>query len=274
MPAGQTWLVTGASGYVGSKIAEWAERNGATVVRAGRAGPARLVLPDEIPRDAVASADVLVHAAYDFGPRDPASARRVNVDGSRALLECAASHEVRAIVLSSLSAFPAARSLYGQTKMAIEAVAASSGASVVRPGLVWGADPGGMYGALVQAARLPVVPLPGGGRQEQHLVHYDDLAAVIAAMVARPSSEPMSVAHPTATTIRQIVAAGRPRGRRQIALSVPMWMTYAGLRLAEAARVTSRLRVDGLVALEHPNPQLRLGQSPLGVPLRPFRLPG
>lgn len=267
---GETWLVTGATGYVGGRIADWAEQHGAQVIRSSRHGTAPLELPERIPRSAIDEATVVVHAAYDFRPRGLTASAAVNVVGSRALIEESARRGTRTVVLSSLSAFPGASSVYGRTKLAIEDLALDTGAAVVRPGLVWGEEPGGMYAGLVKAAALPVTPLPGGGRQIQHLVHHDDLAAVVAAAARELPSEPVSVAHPDPVSLRQIVSTERTHRRWAWTLFVPVSLAHLGLRGVEAVGFASRLRADGLVALEYPNPLLRLEPNPLGVELRHF----
>jgi len=65
------------------------------------------------------------------------------------------------VVISSLSAFAGCRSLYGKAKLQIESLALSADAVVIRPGLVYGNDSGGMFGRLVRQVRgsrlLPVL---------------------------------------------------------------------------------------------------------------------
>ena len=69
------------------------------------------------------SADVLVHAAYDLSLTSAADIWRVNVEGTRRLLEVAADARVRRIlVLSSMSAFEGTTQLYGRAKLDIEAM--------------------------------------------------------------------------------------------------------------------------------------------------------
>ena len=109
-------------------------------------------------------ADVLVHAAYDLSLTSPVDIWRVNVEGTRRLLEVAADARVRRIlVLSSMSAFEGTTQLYGRAKLDIEAMTAASGGCAVRPGLVYGERPGGMAGALRKLTRLPIVPVIAGG---------------------------------------------------------------------------------------------------------------
>ena len=71
------------------------------------------------------------------------------MDGSQKVLAAARDARVKSVVLiSSLSAFEGCRSLYGKAKMETEAFARSIGALIVRPGLVYSDNPGGMFGRV------------------------------------------------------------------------------------------------------------------------------
>src|SRR5438046_8905609 len=90
--------VTGASGYLGSQICDTMESRGWQVVRLARS-PGRShgqVLPYDLAtpvttqvREALRSANALIHAAYDLSLTSPADIWRVNVDGRRRLPEVA-----------------------------------------------------------------------------------------------------------------------------------------------------------------------------------------
>jgi len=124
-----------------------------------------------------------VHSAYDLSLTSSLDITRVNVGGTRRLLEAAADARVRRIiVLSSMSAFEGTKQLYGQAKLDIEAMTEALGGCAVRPGLVVSERPGGMAAALQKLTRLPIMPLIASvGRL--YTVHEDDLMAAIAALV-------------------------------------------------------------------------------------------
>jgi nucleoside-diphosphate-sugar epimerase len=72
------------------------------------------------------------------------------------------------------------QSLYGKAKLEIEKLALDCGALVIRPGLVYGSVPGGMFGKLVgQVRKSSLIPMIGNGLQIQFLVHNEDLSAFI-----------------------------------------------------------------------------------------------
>src|SRR5205814_1174871 len=111
------------------------------------------------------------------------------------------------VYVSSVSAFDECRSLYGRAKLETERIARSLGAIVIRPGLIWGDPPGATFGRLVaRVERARVLPLFGGGRQIQYLVHDQDLTHFICECAeghTSPGSAPVTIAHEHAWTFRQ-----------------------------------------------------------------------
>src|ERR1051326_5013425 len=124
-------VVTGANGFVGSKIRQFLQRNGWSVSswvrqpRSESSSDARFVLGELIDENGFIGVEGLVHAAYDFRPRRWEDIVAVNVEGSKKLLAAARKAGVKSIiVISTISAFPGCQSLYGKAKMEIENFAA------------------------------------------------------------------------------------------------------------------------------------------------------
>jgi nucleoside-diphosphate-sugar epimerase len=282
-PEPGAWAVTGASGYLGSRLVRELRARGRRVVALGRrpaADPAAehraFALGAAPPAGALDGVEVLVHAAYDFSVARPHDVRRVNVDGSIRLLDEAARRGVRIAHVSSLSAFPGCRSLYGRAKLAVEEATAERSGAVVRPGLIYGRDAGGMVGAMTAAVRtLPAVPLVGSGGWVQFTGHVADvvrlvLHAAAAAAAARPGV--LVAASEQPRTLREIVEVlARANGRRRLLVPVPVPVLFAALRAAELARVPLRTRADSLVGLVHGGAAPDFGPTrATGVTFRPF----
>src|ERR1044072_1843089 len=181
--------VTGASGYLGSRLAAALKKRDWVVYELTRAADAGESLPLPFTRAGGAppgffrseKVDALVHCAYDFGLTSWRDIFEHNVKGSIRLLETAREEGVEKMVfISTMSAFEGCRSLYGRAKLEVEREALRLGAVVVRPGLVYGERPGAMGGALVKAVELsPIVPLVGGGDYVLYPAHEEDVAELV-----------------------------------------------------------------------------------------------
>ncbi len=277
-------LLTGARGYVGGLVSRRLQTLGWRVTALTRSpskeGDVSFALGECVPPKALEGAAVLVHCAYDFRLSEWDQIRRINVDGSNLLFEAASAAGVpRLVVISTISAFDGCRSKYGRAKLMIEDAAAAHGGCILRPGLIYGPSPGAMFGRLVSQVRASrFVPVPGDGKQKQFLLHEDDLTEAVhrASLRADVSAKPITIAHETPHTFREIIdAIGRKLGRDVVAVPTPSQALWLALRAAEIARLPTRLRSDSLVSLLHQNPApLFNSEVELGVRCRPFNLDG
>ncbi|MDG6110130.1 NAD-dependent epimerase/dehydratase family protein [Dactylosporangium aurantiacum] len=251
--------VTGASGYLGSRLCRGFVAAGGRAVRMSRgSAEARFTLAAGAPDGLFRRHRVLalVHCAWDFTASRRADVAAHNVLGSIRLMEQARAEGVETIVfVSTISAFPGCRSEYGRAKLTVEAAARRLGALVVRPGLVFGDRPGGMIGALSAAVRTsPVVPLVGTGRQLLYPAHEDDVVALVRRLVVRPDlvepGRPVIAAHEHGWTLRRILEGLAARQGRAIRLvPVPWRAVWLPLRTAELLGLHPPFRSDSVVSL-------------------------
>ena len=193
-------LVTGASGFIGRPLVRRLLARG-HVVRAlvRRAGEATSLAGGEIEigdmRDAGAvdratrGMDGVVHLACATGVAREAVARAVNVTGTRRLLDAARVNGVKRMVfVSSISATRARMGPYGRTKREGETLVAASGLEwvVLRPSLVYGSGPGGLFARLQRSLDAPWVPVIGDGSIELDPIHVEDVCEVIEQCLVRP----------------------------------------------------------------------------------------
>jgi nucleoside-diphosphate-sugar epimerase len=253
--------VTGANGYLGSRIAAALRGAGWRVDKLTRSGADAVPYslgsgpPDGYFQDS--GVDALVHCAWDFSLVTESDIWRDNVRGSLRLLEQAQRAGTRVVFISTISAFPGCRSLYGKAKLAVEKRVMELGGTVVRPGLVFGDLPGGIVGAMVKAAeKLPVLPLIGRGRQILYPCHENDLTALIVHLAApQPApGSPVVAAGEHGASLREIVGLLLGPQRPLRVLPVPWRAAWAGLRLAEAVGVRSGFRSDSVLSLVHQDP--------------------
>ena len=226
-------------------------------------------------REALRSANALIHAAYDLSLTSPADIWRVNVEGTRRLLEAAKEAAVgRIIVLSSMSAFAGTSQLYGRAKLDIEAMTIECGGCAVRPGLVYSDQAGGMAGAMRKLTALPIVPVIAGGAGV-YTVREEDLMRAIALLVSATTLEPgtISIAHPSRVTLKNLLRTfAAQENRRCRFVPVPWQLVYWLLRGGELMRLHLPFRADSLLGLIHTAPGLAGGDqlARLGVTLHAF----
>ena len=280
----RTVAITGASGMLGSHLAEHYRRAGWSV-RALMRDPswdsfrergierARLDLERPIPAETLANVDVLVHAAYTTRFSDMASARRVNIEGTTNLMNAARrAHVPRFVFVSSLAARADAPSFYGRSKHELEQGMSGAGHVIVRPGLIL-AKEGGLARRLQQAMkRTRLMPLFGGGRQIVQTVHVDDLCAAIA-HAAELTSGTFNVAEPDGVTMRELLGLlADAAGVRAIPLPLPVMPMLAALRAFESAKIglpVSSENLLGLTGMRHVDTRADLQR--LGVNVRVAR---
>ena len=287
----QHCAVTGANGYVGSRITEYFASNGWKVFAfARRPGLTTASNQVHVPFQLDSRVDpavfrdngirVLIHCAYDFRPVNWVDIHRVNVEGSTRLLRSAKDGGVDKIIfLSSISAFHGCSSLYGKAKSAIERAAADVGATIIRPGLVYGDRPsGGMFGSLQRLATTSaIIPLIGSGRYKQYLVHEEDLCELLLRIsdgeINLPAV-PVVAADAHAWQIRdllQVLSAPRRPNVRFIPL--PWRVIWLGLKTSELFGITLPFRSDSVISLvrQNPDPDFSQGAAQMGCRFREFK---
>jgi nucleoside-diphosphate-sugar epimerase len=255
-------LVSGASGFLGRALC-------AALARAGHAPVAlsRTPLPEfdasgipwyrcDLPagidmRAFTPKADALVHCAYSTRFRSEPEAIATNVEGSRALLAAfRQSGGGQFVFVSSFAAHEKAESIYGRTKLMIEAALDPARDTILRAGLIIGA--GGIFARISQSIRsLGVVPLFYGGRQELQVIWIDDLCAAIVAAVERRLAGRYFVAGPRAVPIREFYSGiARLQKQRPRFIPLPGPATLWLLRVAERAGVPFPLTSENLLGLK------------------------
>ncbi len=236
MRAPSTCLVTGGAGYVGALVVDQLRRAGCTVrvldilaqpIWPGQPPDAYLcgdICDETLLARACTDVDAVVHCvAHVPLHKDLAQMRRVNVDGSRALLRAARTARVAKVVAVSSSAVlgvpdrpivaedAPVRPMdpYGQAKAQAEDLcrqAAANGldVTIVRPRTVVGPGRLGIFQILFEwLAQGRDLPVLGGGRNVYQFVHGDDLAAAIVRAIGRPGAATYHIGAADPTTMAE-----------------------------------------------------------------------
>jgi nucleoside-diphosphate-sugar epimerase len=253
--------ITGATGYVGAAIAARACEDGRDVLALGRRPTTDLdwrpyELDQRPDSDLFNGVEVVVHCAYDLSLTRHRDIWRVNVEGTRRLVQASAAAGARFVLISSMSAYPGTKQIYGQAKLAAERAVLDSGGSVVRLGLVYGNEGRGMIGALQRLVGLPLTPLIGRNARQFTIYANDMVRGVLRlALGTECGHDPIGLAHPRAVRFEDLlVALARRAGTRLRAFDVPWPAAYGAMRLAEALRVPLPLRADSVLGLVRPAP--------------------
>ena len=260
-------LVTGATGFVGSHLAEALRRRGDEVTalvrspkKAEALGPlgVRVVAGDLDDARSLARAveeqDVVFHVAGLVAARDEREFMRCNGDGTANLLAAATGAGTpRFVLVSSMAAGGPAQpgrpltgteparpvTAYGRSKLAAE-VAVTAGTLpwvIVRPPTVYGPRDREVL-KVFRMARLGVAPVFGDGSQQLSAVHGADLAnALVAAGTAASTVGKIYYAcHPEVATSAEFVrAVGSAMGRRLSLVPIPARVGRVLLAVTEAA---------------------------------------
>jgi dihydroflavonol-4-reductase len=269
-------LVTGATGFVGSHLAEVLRQRAYEVTALVRS-PAKSVglskqgvrlvwgdLHDTAALDrAVKDQDIVYHVAGIVAARNEAEFLRENRDGTRNVLAAAErGGKPRFVLVSSLAAAgPSARgapltgretprpvTAYGRSKLAAERSVIDSPLrwSIVRPPVVYGPRDREIL-KVFRLARLRLAPVFGDGTQELSAVHAVDLAtALIAAGESAATVGGIYTAcHPQVFTTADFGSAvGDAMGRSVTTLRIPPPLGRALLRVSEtAARLAGKVTI-------------------------------
>lgn len=267
MPQGQTVVITGATGFVGSHTVEALAGRGCrirAIVRptsrtdhlAALGVEAVVASLDDADALAVAmrGADAVLHLAALTRAGSEAAFDRVNRAATERIARVAADCAVpRRVYLSSLAAVgpstpaepvdrstePRPLTAYGRSKLAGEQAwlrIGGAAAVILRAPAVYGPRDRDVY-HFFRMARFGILPVPTGDQRWLQMVHVADLAeSVAAAALAESASGIYHIAEPRAYTWREMCAlVATSVGRRARFVPVPAAVIAAAGAVSEAA---------------------------------------
>lgn len=223
-------LLAGATGFIGSRIAQAIEDTGHRLVCGvrdtdayQRAHPLRRCVPLDFAandplagcRTTIEQADVVINAVGIAAEHGRSSFQALHVRGPIALFEACADARVRRVLqVSALGADAEAATAFHRSKRAADdaLLALPVQGVVLQPSLVFGVD-GASSRQLLQLAALPLVPLPRSAGAIQP-VHVDDVVAAVVRLalddeVAAAAPRRLAVVGPEPIPLRAYLAALR-----------------------------------------------------------------
>ncbi len=265
----QRVLVTGANGFIGSRLCSSLLENGFTVI-AGVRKSANLdflkglkvefaygdvTQPESLP-GLIQGADVVIHNAGLVKAKTKARLFEVNTHGSEALIKaCVESDSVkRFIFVSSLAAYgpapsglrceddtPAPITTYGRSKLEAEkllsAYADKINLQFARPVGVYGPGDKEIF-TFFQSVARGFRPAIGDTNRKIQLIYVEDLVAGITKMLKHelPSGEGYFLAENNASTFAELTQTmATALGKRAIPLPIPGWLFRIFGALSELA---------------------------------------
>lgn len=265
-----TVVVFGGAGFLGRRLVHRLAREGMTVrVAVRHPDPARIelrsmgfdrvtVVPADV-RDqasvaaAIAGANAVVNAVSTYVEKGGVTFEAVHVQGAETVArEAVAAAVARLVLVSGIGADADSGSSYIRARGRGEQVVRQEfpGATIVRPGAMFG--PGdALFGTLADLARLlPVLPLIGGGHTRLQPVFVEDVAEAIASILTDPRTvgRTYELAGPGVYTLRELVRMTLHFMRkRRLLIPLPFAVAEIQARLFELL----------------PNPPLTTGQIDL-----------
>ncbi len=182
-------FITGANGFIGSSFVEYCAAQGVSVMALIRSGlphfivdkNVKVVFGDILDRDSISKCIkpgmIVVHLAAN--PYHPVLSHKVNVEGTRNLVEvCRIKKVERVVYVSSQAVKITNKGVYAKTKLEGEQIIIDSGLpyTIVRPSLVYGEGELGLFNKIRKLAKmLPFIPVFGDGQAKVCPIHIEDL---------------------------------------------------------------------------------------------------
>ncbi|MDH5667346.1 MAG: sugar nucleotide-binding protein [Nitrospira sp.] len=271
--------VTGATGYIGTRLIRLAHKHHHHIIAISRRKP-RSCDVDWIPWDMSSEmavlpqgTDAVVHLAAQI-TQSTQTDNEQEIRSAKMLTTEAQRVGAKVIFVSSQTARQNAPTTYGRTKWHIEQHVLANDGWVVRPGLVYGASAKGLFGRLIDiVGRMPILPafIPVPYVQP---IHVDDLAEGLLRIIeCRDSSRRIfSLAAPQPVPFTDVLLEiARSRIRRyRMFLPIPSRPFMNLVKILDAWRLHQwgTERLQSLFALQ--KMETRSDLDHLGLVLRPM----
>jgi uncharacterized protein YbjT (DUF2867 family) len=246
-------LVTGGSGVIGAGlIPELLSRGHEVRLLSRHAGddvrqwhgvePLAADVADAVSlRGACAGCEAVIHVAGIASEKPPElTFERVNVEGTRNVVDEALRSSVRRLLFVSSLGADRGASPYHQSKRAAEKIVAGSELdwTIVRPGNVYGPGDEVISNILKMVRVLPAVPVIDDGNQPFQPIWFEDVGKAIATILERKDlhRDTIELAGPDVTTLNDLLRKlGAITDRKPLKIPVPMPLATVATKLTSMA---------------------------------------
>jgi nucleoside-diphosphate-sugar epimerase len=278
-----TILITGANGFIGGELVKFFSGKGVKVFALARNNPQGLPsnaeyvkfdLKEKFSNEKIfENADQLIHCAYAKYSDKQKDSDKINIDGTKQLLELSRKHKLKKIIfLSTLSAHPDARSHYGKTKLFMESLFDSNKDLVLKPGLVLGN--GGLYRTIEKIiSKSKFIPMIGNGKQPVQPISINDLAELIKLGIEKNISGVFPAAGAAPITMKELYKIiSMKSGKKNIFIPMPYWCAEFMVILAFIFHIKLPISKENIIGLKHNKTyDTSVTQEKFGIRFKNFR---
>lgn len=285
----KTMLITGASGFIGRRLAVLLAGKHAVRCLVRDAARAKALLPAAVElvegdmtdaaslRAAAAGVQAVVHLAALKS--DEPGIVAVNVGGARSLVSACKEAGVRRVInVGTQASRLARRGAYGETKAQSDEILNASGLEVTTllPSVVYGPNDPGVFGKLARVtASALFVPVIGDGQARFQPVHVDDVCRVIEGCLSSPKTigRTYSVGGPETVTLEGLIdLIGAKQGRWPLKVHVPEGAAMIIARLLALFFASPPLSVSNVLGAVQSAPDADYGAVFAELGLKPRAL--
>ncbi len=259
-------FVTGATGFVGQNLMEKlvnekiktrclvrdkskiSESNKVEIIQGDISDKAILY-------KATQNVETVIHLAAVIKSSSADEFIKVNVEGTRNLIEACIKSRVRRIIyVSSLDATLSRTNIYGKTKAMGEDVIRNSGLDyiILRPALIYGKGSKdiGMLSKFIK--KYPFIPVVGSGEGRLQPVYIDDICNIIIKLIKSDiRNKTYSIAGEQKITLNGLIdKIAENFSKKVINIRIPLWLLWLPLKLYGIVITNSHINYESLSLLE------------------------
>lgn len=237
-------LITGATGFIGQRLAASLRAAGHRVIAASRHADTKESVVADFARDfdvdtwvpKLAGVDVVINAVGIIRERGAQTFENIHTLAPQVLFAACAKAGVKKVIQISALGADQGTTRYFTSKHAADQYLSQLpiASTIVQPSLVFGL--GGSSTALfTMLASLPVTPLPSGGSQRVQPIHVDDVVAAIQEIIANPATNRRTIAlvGPEPISLKEFLR----RLRQRMQLPHPWFVTIPSVVMRAIASV-------------------------------------